>query len=464
MATATVTGNPVTLVKPANVPLVSFTISKTPVQSGSGTASWENQRYVEGFSSIAITNGSGTTWGTLNIENEVGEKFYAGTLNLTTGVYTKTHRTLIFNASTIPDLFENVNGSSGISGGGILWYNRFLTYNADWSNPASGGYPTQLASAGVGEWSSGTAGFRVRAYTSGAYTNRAQIVSYYPQWTTTQSQDTIVAFIEAQEPQIVYPLASSQSLSFSPLTITPPSNVSNMAIAVPSGMTISVTYEVKDTWNISLPNDWTASSNPARENTTVTLTYNGIDTINSVRVIGVETLNNYTATSIGNNKWTFTMPSEDVGVTVTSTTNYPITTSQNSGGTISTLPSYAPEGQTITFTVTPNTGYNIYNVSSNQVEINRNVFGTYSFIMPASAVSIVVQFQTAPVGNIVVEPQPGGTITANPTTAQEGETVTLTISTMEGYTFQGVVVTRGNHLVSTTKVDDTHYTFVVENL
>lgn len=222
---------------------------------------------------------------------------------------------------------------------------------------------------------------------------------------------------------------------------------------------------IANDFSVSLPNsDWSASPTNGKEGDTITLTYNGNDIVNSVTAYAIEGLDSVAVTSLGDNRWTLVLPRSDVGVNASVTERYPITSSQNSGGTISNLPSYAPEGQTVTFVVTPNTGYSIYNVSSNQVEINRNVFGTYSFIMPASAVSIVVQFQTAPVGNIVVEPQPGGTITANPTTAQEGETVTLTVSTLEGYTFQGVVVTRGNHLVSTTQADDNHYTFVVENL
>ena len=240
------------------------------------------------------------------------------------------------------------------------------------------------------------------------------------------------------------------------LLITAGSNVDNLS---------TKPILIANDFSVSLPNsDWSASPTNGKEGDTITLTYNGNDIVNSVTAYAIEGLDSVAVTSLGDNRWTLVLPRSDVGVNASVTERYPITASQNSGGTISNLPSYAPEGQTVTFVVTPNTGYSIYNVSSNQVEINRNVFGTYSFIMPASAVSIVVQFQTAPVGNIVVEPQPGGTITANPTTAQEGETVTLTISTMEGYTFQGVVVTRGNHLVSTTKVDDTHYTFVVENL
>ncbi len=115
--------------------------------------------------------------------------------------------------------------------------------------------------------------------------------------------------------------------------------------------------------------------------------------------------------------YTFTVTAEDgqttadytVTVTVTEPEptpppyippTYAVTTPETTGGTVRVSPSRASRGTTVTITVTPDEGFALASLAvtdffGNQVDISRNSDGTYSFVMPASQVTVSAVFAPA---------------------------------------------------------------------
>ncbi len=122
------------------------------------------------------------------------------------------------------------------------------------------------------------------------------------------------------------------------------------------------------------------------------------------------------------------------------------------GGTISADKTTASEGETVTLTQTPDSGYefvawNVTNASGGAVTVTNN-----QFTMPASNVTVSATFNLLPVSySITCAPVTGGTISADKTTAVEGETVTLTQTPNAGYAFGAWnVTTAGGNAVTVT--------------
>ena len=121
-------------------------------------------------------------------------------------------------------------------------------------------------------------------------------------------------------------------------------------------------------------------------------------------------------------------------------TFYSVSVSSSSGGTASADVSTSYAGQTVTLTATPNTDYYFshWEVLSGGVTISNN-----KFTMPAADVSVKAVF--APIEyDISVSSSSGGTASANLSKATYGQTVTLTATPSDGYTFSEWQVTSGN--------------------
>lgn len=115
------------------------------------------------------------------------------------------------------------------------------------------------------------------------------------------------------------------------------------------------------------------------------------------------------------------------------------------GGTVSG-PEEAAKGDSVKITVTPGEGYRLEHLNilsgSGTVNYTDNNDGTYTFEMPDSIVWIVPIFEQVQVYKITVNPSEHGSVTASPTEAAEGDTITLTVKPNPGYELDEVTVTK----------------------
>lgn len=125
---------------------------------------------------------------------------------------------------------------------------------------------------------------------------------------------------------------------------------------------------------------------------TLTLTYDE-DTILVTKVLA----NNVECSSLGNKKYSFTMPNENVTISVESeakASKYAITNGNAEHVEITDAPSSEEEGKTVTFgyKVKPGYVFKDVQVTSNgaTLEITDNKDGTYSFLMPKGDVIITI--------------------------------------------------------------------------
>lgn len=100
-------------------------------------------------------------------------------------------------------------------------------------------------------------------------------------------------------------------------------------------------------------------------------------------------------------------------------------------------------GTPVKITVTPGPNEELdtltYSDGKNTVNIDKN---TKTFTMPSSNVTVNATFKTKEAGkhNITINKNPGGTVTADKSTAAKGETVKLTIKPDTGYGIQGLTL------------------------
>lgn len=146
-------------------------------------------------------------------------------------------------------------------------------------------------------------------------------------------------------------------------------------------------------------------------------------------------------------------------------------------GTVTTDKTVANMGETITVTVTPDEGYQLkslfYVEDAGSVTAEHHIQGG-QFVMPAQNVLLVAEFELATY--VINIPQTeNGTVTADPTQANIGQTVTLTVTPDERYELQSITVTTVENLDDTpaaaprmapqdielTKIDEQTYTFVM---
>lgn len=130
---------------------------------------------------------------------------------------------------------------------------------------------------------------------------------------------------------------------------------------------------------------------------------------------------------------TYTMPNSNATVTANfSKINYTVTATGGTGGSLTASVSTAQYGDTVTLTPTANTGYEFVNYTvSPAVTITNNQFS-----MPASNISITANFQKITYAiTCASDPVGAGTVSANPSSAQMDDTVTLGESASTGYMF-----------------------------
>ena len=148
--------------------------------------------------------------------------------------------------------------------------------------------------------------------------------------------------------------------------------------------------------------------------------------------------------------YSFTMPNSDVTVKARfkkqaeTPTKHKINTQTPSNGTFTVDKTEAAAGEEVTITPNPAQGYRVKEIyvgsGAGQVQVNNN-----KFTMPDSEVTIRVDFEQ------ITQPQPtkhniniikteGGTVTADKSTADKGETVKLTITPNTGYEIEAFLL------------------------
>ena len=184
------------------------------------------------------------------------------------------------------------------------------------------------------------------------------------------------------------------------------------------------------------------------ENITLTVSPDNGYQLEKLTVAGVDVTN-----SVKNGQYSFTMPAGNVAVSATfKEKSYSVWTQTVDHGSITASPNKGlKEGNKVTITATPETGYKLekityYDNKGQEQTITPPTSGAITFTMPAYSVALTAHFvddrQSYDV--IVNQPQTGGKITANPTSAKEGDTVSLSATPSEGYLLDKFKVTYGN--------------------
>lgn len=154
--------------------------------------------------------------------------------------------------------------------------------------------------------------------------------------------------------------------------------------------------------------------------------------------------------------YSFTMPNSDVTVKASfkkqavQPTKHKINTQNPSNGTFKVDKTEAVKGEEVTITPNPAQGYKVKEIyvgsAAGQVPVNNN-----KFTMPDADVLVRVEFE------LVSQPQPiehniniikteGGQVKADKSTAEQGETVKLTITPDNGYQIQALLLLDKNEL------------------
>lgn len=165
---------------------------------------------------------------------------------------------------------------------------------------------------------------------------------------------------------------------------------------------------------------------------------------------------NVTTSTYSNRSLSFYKLVEDTDYTVT-------VDSSITNGTVSASPTTAAEGDLITLTVTPNTGYELATLTVTDASNNPVTVTNNQFTMPASNVTVYATFTpvAATTYSVTVDSSiTNGTVTADKATAEEHETVTLTVSPNNGYELTSLSVTANGSSVTVTGSGST-YTFTM---
>ena len=136
----------------------------------------------------------------------------------------------------------------------------------------------------------------------------------------------------------------------------------------------------------------------------------------------------------------FTMPAADVTFSAIYTPNdYTVTVSETEHGSVTAWPQTAHYGDTVTLTVTPDTGCVVESITVLDEDGSEITLSENSFTMPAANVVVLVCFRLAPY-TVTIAPAEHGSITSMPVAANVGDVITLTVTPDEGYELQSLSV------------------------
>jgi hypothetical protein len=181
-------------------------------------------------------------------------------------------------------------------------------------------------------------------------------------------------------------------------------------------------------------NGYTATSAIVGNNITFTVSPDDNYILNSVEVKNGENIISHTLTD---GVYGFTMPDSAVTIIVTLTytapaTKYAVTVSPPTGGAVTTDKNEAIHNDTVTLSVTPEYGKQLKSLKYNDTTITLTD-GKYSFYMPESDVTVSAEFEDITYSVNIASGITGGTISASPSTAAEGATVTISVTPDDEY-------------------------------
>lgn len=116
--------------------------------------------------------------------------------------------------------------------------------------------------------------------------------------------------------------------------------------------------------------------------------------------------------------------------------SFGITVNAGTGGSASANKSSAAPGETITITCTPSTGYSANTPTASGITFTAAGTNKWTFTMPSSAVTVSCTFTK--IGYMITKtanPAGGGTVTTSKTTANYGDTITISQTPASGYYF-----------------------------
>lgn len=166
--------------------------------------------------------------------------------------------------------------------------------------------------------------------------------------------------------------------------------------------------------------------------------------------------------------YTLNMPAEAVTIHAAfQKLTYTVTVAEGiEHGTIAASATF-PWDDTVTVTVTPDTGYELEKLtytaegSETAEEVTANEDGAYTFTMPKANVVLNASFQKSIYTVTVDEKIENGKITVDPKTASMGDTVTVSATPEEGYELDAITVTSGKTAVT---VKDGKFTMPAGNV
>ncbi|MBQ7691830.1 MAG: leucine-rich repeat protein [Muribaculaceae bacterium] len=193
----------------------------------------------------------------------------------------------------------------------------------------------------------------------------------------------------------------------------------------------------------------TSDKEYAIEGATVTLTATPDEgyQLDAITVMNGETAVETTATETGA---TFVMPAADVTVSAAFSLLpppvYEVVMAAIVNGTVTADKGNAEEGETVTLTIEPATGYELetLTVTNNNTTMPVETTATENgatFMMPGSDVTVDATFAAIDYTITIDEDIEHGTVVADKQTANYGELVTLTVTPDEGYEVEGVYLT-----------------------
>ena len=249
-----------------------------------------------------------------------------------------------------------------------------------------------------------------------------------------------------------------------------------------SNVTVSATFTVipPTTYTVTVASTiehGTVSASPttAAAGASVTLTATPADGY-ELEAITVKDANSadvaVTQDTSNKSKYTFTMPESNVTVSATFTvippTTYTVTVASTiEHGSVSASPTTAAAGAKITLSATPESGYELSAYSVTDANGSAVTVSNNSFTMPESNVTVSATFTVIPPTTYTVTVASTiehGSVSASPTAALAGASITLTVTPDDGYELKSITIKdskRADVTVTQDTSDNSKYTFTM---
>ena len=212
----TVSGSVVTFDDAESGALESLVTGIVATQEGSGTPSPSNVRPISGFSKVTIHNNS------TEVEVQLGQTVYGGSLNVTTGELTITHRIITVESVQYVYLLQSNNK--------YYWVNTLPDTSINGTNVVSSHF---VGKRGVAEGN---------CYITG----NGQLLVAVPTDQTLNTKALADAWCAENKPQFVYPLATPITVQLSPTEVRAVSGTTNTIWSDSGDVEVSYRVDIFD--------------------------------------------------------------------------------------------------------------------------------------------------------------------------------------------------------------------------